>query len=185
MPIHIRFKAGGRQAFQAGHYFQEEANALLNSVLAASVPRNYLVAPGNGPSVPLRLWTGLVLPDEALTALAHEVRRVEEDAWQVAHAKHGAEALEHAYHRWQQVAWPCATFFLERLDPHAPFTPNEGTRTNIAVIDRELVLISAPRFIHCRLHPGLYGIAVALRGSYLLEQVDAAPAVHAPSTHPW
>lgn len=178
MPYQLRFASGTEQAVHAGLYFHTVANDLVDDTLAHVRPNHYRVGPGTPPRSVLRFWSHGQPASENVLNIAAVAAALQREASALLRAKHREANVLDFFQRWLGLVWPEPAFFLEKLKARDAFTQNERLDMSLAVLGGRLAMFSTGALMFVQQAPDLYGMAVAERGSYLVEVLRAEPAMN-------
>lgn len=179
MALTIHFKAGAQQSREAGRYFSEVGNELLETGLQNLEARQLVLTEDGQEPMPLRIWTAQEPSSDDLGELVPWIRMVSAEMAEI--SKRGADLNKVAdmLKQWIGTRHGDRNFFAEMLDPAHAFTEDEDNVLSIGVIAGETVMLSARNVIFMKLGPDQFGLAVASKGSFLIERTTEREHVHA------
>ncbi len=179
MAFTFHYKAGAVQSREAGRYFSLVGNELLESGIADLEARQLVLTEDGQEPMPLRIWTATEPTSEDLAELVPWIRSVRTDMHDL--AKRGGDLTKtpDMVQRWMRMQHGAKTFFAELLDPAHAFTDDEDNALSLGVIGGETVMLSARNVIFMKLASDQFGLAIANKGSFLMERVTEREQAHA------
>lgn len=169
MVLRTTFKHGAKQSYLASHYFTTVAEELVRTFIGDMEPRQYLVMPQLGESVPLRMWSKDDLMGEDRARRMEQLNALHSDVLKLSDEKVEPYEVGEMVARWLQAFDPEANFFLEHLHPGQSFHSQDAPLLSLAVLGGHVTMLSAAKVMYVRMDNELFGLAVAGSGSYLLE----------------
>ncbi|MBL7952771.1 MAG: hypothetical protein JNM62_13750 [Flavobacteriales bacterium] len=177
MAFTFHFKAGAAQSREAGRYFSSVGNEVLGSGIEGLEPRQLVLTEDGHEPMPLRIWSANEPTSTELTALVPWLRTVRGEMGQMAKRDADLTDVPVIVTRWTDTAHGVQTFFAELLDPAHAFTDDEDNTLSVGVVAGRTVMLSARNVIFMKLDPERFGLAIANKGSFLIESV--AEQMHA------
>lgn len=180
MTLRSSFQPGLQQSLEASRYFMTLAADLLNDHLPPMDPKQFLVTRNSQETIPLRIWAGGNMTDDHILELLPWVRAAKDGIITLEHRSVPEEEVERIVWSWATTRRTGETFFIEMLNPAHAFTPDENNELSVGVIGGETVMVSARNVMYVKLGPGVFGLSVARKGSYLFEHIgrEELSAVH-------
>lgn len=174
----LEFAPGAGQALHAGHYFNAVANDLVDEVLTGMCPHHYRFEPADAPHLALRIWAYEQPSDATVADVLHLMQAARRDMLALLRRNAPMERIADFFKRWLGAQWATCTLFVEKLHAREAFSPGERLDLSLAVLGGQLHMLSTGTAMFIRHAPGTYGLALAGRGSYLLEEVQAHEPMH-------
>lgn len=169
MAYRYSFKQGKEQAQRANQYFQGIASEWIVDRSNELVPRQYILQESGWPDLHIRVWsTGH--DSDSLRRMLPWIRRVQRKLNTLSAPGGNPRNILPALLKCQA---PHASCFIEVLGRKF-FTPDEEQVLTLGVEDGRLVLLSSPTIMLIELQQGLLGLTVHDRGSWLIEDRQAA-----------
>lgn len=170
MALTFHYKAGEVQSRAAGHYFGLVANEILGARMGDLEAKHVMISQDGAPNMPLRLWIPTEPTPECMGELIPWIRQVHEDLHGLGLQRSRPILDTTMVQRWMEGPQADGTFFAEMLDPIDAFTQNEDSLFSLAVVDGETVLLSTPEVMYVQLASDQFGLAIAHKGSFLIER---------------
>jgi hypothetical protein len=179
MALTFHFKAGAEQSREAGQYFSLVGNELLETSLRDLDARQLVLTEDGQEPMPLRIWTATEPTTEFLGEIVPWIREVKAVLYTM--GKRGAELqrVTAKVKQWIELHHGEQSYFAEILDPAHAFTDDEDNVLSIGVVAGETVMLSARDVIFMRLTQDQFGLAIANKGSFLIERGAESEPVHA------
>ncbi len=168
MALHLTFKVGKRQSFQAVRYFSQVASDMVAEFSPGMRTQRFVIQGER--EMPLRIWSIAGLMEEHVLALLPWIRQVGKDIRRLENITTSMDQVQEIVEDWAAARQGATSLFIEQLNPAHAFTSDENLDLTLGILGGETVLISAPRTMYVKQEFGLYGLAVAGQGSYLVEE---------------
>lgn len=172
MELRITFEPGAMQSLQAASYFNGVIAHTVEPWLERWGARTYAMDTGEGAALRWRIWSEDDWSGEELSTLFVWLLILREDIERLQERMLEPEAVAGMVSNWLAMRHDGRGFFLEEsvldVEGHAQAEP----RLTLGVLEGRTVMISTDELMFTGLSDGLFGLAVAGRGSYLVE--DAA-----------
>lgn len=179
MALTFHYKAGEAQSRAAGRYFELVATELLGTRLDGLDARPLVITQDDEQPMPLRLWSTSDPTPENLGDLVPWIRQVHSEMHDLGlRATRPSMAAAFAQ-QWMETRHGDRTFFAEMLDPAHAFSPDEDNVLSVGVIGGETVLLSARNVMFVKLARDQFGLAIASKGSFLIERGAGLSHSHA------
>jgi hypothetical protein len=179
MAITFHFKAGAQQSREAGQYFSQVANELLETGLHDLEARQLVLTEDAQEPMPMRIWTTKEPTPDDLGALVPWIRSLLVDMGRLSERGSDLSKAVAMVKQWVQERHGEQSFFAEILDPAHAFTADEDNTLSIGVFGGETVMLSARNIMFIKLASDQFGLAVANKGSFLIERNKAPELVQA------
>ncbi|MBK7100664.1 MAG: hypothetical protein IPH63_02505 [Flavobacteriales bacterium] len=172
MALNVKFKPGTKQSLIAANYFNGSAEEAVTGVIAGLAPRQYRIVLQDDASIDLRIRSENEFEPDELHGLIEWLRELHQDIRVLNEPVLDQSDFERVALNWLAKRDTMLTFFLEQLadDPE-----DTGLEPNLSlgVLGGRTIMISTDTVMFTQLAPGVHGLSIAQRGSYLLED-DAA-----------
>lgn len=179
MALTFHFKAGAQQSREAGQYFSQVANELLETGLADLEARQLVLTEDGQEPMPLRIWTTKEPTSDDLGELVPWIRTIQADMHGLSIRGTDLTRAIDMMKRWVVQRHGEQNFFAEMLDPAHAFTADEDNTLSIGVLGGETVMLSARNVMFIKLGADQFGLAIARKGSFLIERSAEKEQVHA------
>lgn len=179
MALTFTFKAGAQQSREAGQYFSQVASEMLETGLGDMAPCQLVLTEDGMEPMPLRIWTGNEPTSEDLADWVPWIRSVHAQMHDIGSRKADLGLATQAAERWVQERHMETTFFAEILHPAHAFTPDEDNTLSVGILGGETVLLSSRNVMFMKLATDQFGLAIAQRGSFLIERISPDRQAHA------
>lgn len=177
MALHINFKPGEDQSVQAALYFREAAGALVSVVMDDLAEQQHRIPGPEGVFLHLRIWTREKLGEQALHALFEHLLQVRSGLLHVQEHPGDPAVLQEAASEWLAPHLEGRDIFVELTIAGPDGEGPDTAEFSMGLLGGAAVLISTDTALFARLQHGLFGLALAGQGSYLLEVAADAPAL--------
>lgn len=179
MALTFNFKAGDQQSREAGQYFSQVANELLETGLSDLEARQLVLTEDGQEPMPMRIWTSKEPTSDDLSELVPWIRTIQTDMHGLSGRGSDLNKAIDMIKRWVLERHGEQSFFAEMLDPAHAFTADEDNTLSIGVLGGETVMLSTRRVMFIKLAADQFGLAIARKGSFLIERSDEREPVHA------
>lgn len=168
--MRISYKSGAMQSLQAASYFNDAVGTMVEGWLERTEERLYAIDTEEGGEVQLRIWSSMDIGAEDLHRLMVWLTIVQEDLERAHEIGSEAGRLEQLVKNWLAVRHDAADLFIEQatLKPGATVAL---AQLSMLILGGRTVMVSSDSLMFTRLHEGVFGLTLAGRGSYLLEDV--------------
>lgn len=175
MALHINYKPGEDQSVQAAQYFREAAGALVGAVMEGMEEQDHMIPGPEGVFLHLRIWSLERLDEAALHTLFDHLLTVRSGLQEVQEHPGEPGALAEAASEWLAPHVEGRDLFVELTIAGPDGQGPETAEFSMGLLGGSAILISTDTALFTRLQEGLYGLALAGEGSYLVEEVAEAP----------
>jgi len=174
MALNVSFKPGMKQSLLAARYFNTTAEEAMDGLIASATPRQYLISVQDGTSLRVRIWSEIGLEEEQMGELLDWLRGVQGDIRTIQSGSTNAHDHASVVEKWVAERHGIADLFLEQLDPTTSSKADMEPDLSLGVLGGRTVMISTNTLMFSRLQEGVFGLSIAQRGSYLIEQLRRA-----------
>ena len=175
MALPFHYKAGEAQSRAAGHYFGLVAHEILGARLGDLEAKHVIISQDDAPNMPWRLWMSSEPTSESMGELAPWIRQVRDDLHGLGLRQSRPVLATTMVQRWMEAPRAEHTFFAEMLHPAAAFAQDDDSLFSLAVVSGETVLLSTPDVMYVQLASDQFGLAIAHKGSFLIERGHGHP----------
>jgi hypothetical protein len=172
MSLRLSFKPGALQSLQAADYFTGAVTNLLEGWVDRLEPQLYLFDAEDGGTVHLRVWSDVGHDEAQVHHLITWLLLVEEDLGVLSEKRLSEDELRRVLANWLTLRHDGGSFLVERSVLPAGGAEGERLELSCGVLSGRTVLVSTESMMFAQLNTGLYGLTVAGRGSYLVEERD-------------
>lgn len=172
MSLRVSFKPGALQSLQAADYFTGAASTLLEGWVERLEQHVYLFDAEEGGTTSLRVWSEAEHDEAHLQHLLVWLMIVREDLQRLGEGRPQEEEVRGMLANWLALRHGGGSFLVEQALLPAGGSSGERLELSCGVLGGRTVLVSTGSLMFTRLNEGLYGLTVAGRGSYLVEDRD-------------
>lgn len=169
MSLRLSFKPGALQSLHAADYFNGAATALLEGWVERLEQHTYLLDAEDGGTMHLRVWSEAEHDEERLHRLFVWLMIIHEDLRKLGEGRPQDEQVRRMLANWLALRHGGGSFLVEQSVLPAGGAVDERMELSCGVLGGRTVLVSTESLMFTRLHEGIYGLTVAGRGSYLVE----------------
>ena len=177
MAIHIHFQPGEDQSVQAAQYFREVASTTVSPAMEGMVEQDHLIPGPEGVFLHLRIWSQENLDEQALHELFDHLLAVRSGLQQVQEHPGEPDPLAEAAGHWLSPSLGERDLFVELTIAGPDGKDQDTAEFSMGLIQGRAVLISTDTALFARLQDGLFGLALAGEGSYLVEDLEERPVL--------
>lgn len=177
MDFRVSFKSGTKQSLQAAGYFSSTAEEAMEDVLAGLTARQYAISLHDGSTLRLRIWSSAIFDEQDMPELLEWLQGIHKDIILLHGEVKHQDLLPQIVENWLTTRHGGVNFFMEQSDGDEPGSPEAMADLSIGVLGGRTVMISTDTFMFTQLQDGVHGLAIANKGSYLIEQVSSTHAV--------
>ena len=176
MDFRVSFKSGTKQSLQAAGYFSSAAEEAMEGVIAGLTARQYVINLHDDSKLRLRIWSNAILDEQDMPELLAWLQGIHKDVILLHDDARHDSRLPHMVENWTMARHGGVNFFMEQFDGEAPESPDTVADLSIGVLGGRTVMISTNTFMFTQLQDGVHGLAIANKGSYLIEKVSGEKA---------
>ncbi|MCB0781089.1 MAG: hypothetical protein KDC03_16460 [Flavobacteriales bacterium] len=176
MALHISYKPGEDQSVQAALYFREAAGVIVGSVMEGMTEQDHMIPGPEGVFLHLRIWSREKLDEASLHALFDHLLAVRSGLQEVQEHPGDPATLVEAASEWLEPHLEGRDLFVELAIAGPDGNGPETAEFSMGLVAGSAILISTDDALFTQLQDGLFGLALAGQGSYLVE-VMAEPRV--------
>ena len=169
MALNVTFKPGTKQSLVAARYFNGTAEEAMNAVIAGFSPRLYRIMLQDDASIDLRIWSETEFEEEEIQGLLEWLRELYQDVKVLNRPVLEQAEFEQVVLGWLAKRDTLLNFFLEQLADDDSEDTQVEPELSLGVLGGHTVMISTNTVMFTQLEPGIHGLSIAQRGSYLLE----------------
>lgn len=173
MELRITFEPGAMQSLQAASYFNGVIAHTVEPWLQQWQGRVYAMEMGEGPRLRWSVWSEEEWTAEELSSLFVWLLILREDVERLQGEGIDEGDVGHMVRNWSALRHNGRSFFLEESLLDEEGRTAATPRLTMGVLCGRTVMVSTDQVLFTGLDEGLHGLAVAGRGSYLLEDLAA------------
>lgn len=174
MGLRLSFKPGALQSLQAADYFNGAAGTLLEGWVERLEQHTYALGIEDGGTMQLRVWSEAEHDEQQLHHLIVWLMIVHEDLRKLGEGRPQEDQVRRMLANWLALRHGGGSFLVEQSVLPAGGASGERVELSCGVLGGRTVLVSTDSLMFTRLHEGVYGLTVAGRGSYIVEDEDDA-----------
>ena len=172
MSLRVTFKPGALQSMHAARYFNEAAGNLLEGWIERLEAQLYTMGLEDGSTMHLHVWSEEELNEDQLQQLFVWLMVLNEDIARSQKGRLREEEVRRMVANWLAFRHGGISFLAERSVLPSGGAAGERAELSLGVIGGRTVLVSTETMMFTRLTEGVYGLTMAGKGSYLVEDVQ-------------
>ncbi len=170
MVMHVTFKAGEQQAYEAARYFREAVEPVVALLIEGFGRTDQRLVGEHGAALVLRTWSAAPLAEEEWHDLIEQLLELREDLLHLHEINARPDALAPIAANWLSEHLHGRDLYVELAVDEALPNDNENPPIlSLGMLRGRAVLLSSDTALFIWLQQDLFGLTVAGQGSYLLE----------------
>lgn len=169
MELRVNFEPGAMQSLQAASYFDEVVASVVEPCVTTWPGRSYIMDLGPRQALQWSIWSDEEWSEKELSELFVWVLILREDLERLQTDGMDESSVASMVSNWLAVRHARRSFFLEGTVIEDGELRMDGPEMSLGVSDGRTEMLSTVGVLYTRLFDGLFGLALAGQGSYLLE----------------